>query len=93
MKYVKVVNQTEGTRFLIKDDVNLSRFKSTMMELGLMLGSNVEWIAMPEAEIGRTKLGTREIYAKLDFTYGLELSCTGFTDDEIFQIEAVLMAK
>jgi len=48
---------------------------------------------MPEAEIGKIKLSTGEIYAKLDFEYGLELDCDGFIDHEIFQIEAALSKK
>jgi len=64
-----------------------------MRELASALGSKVEWITMPEAEIGKIKLSTGEIYAKLDFEYGLELDCDGFIDHEIFQIEAALSKK
>ena len=48
---------------------------------------------MPEAEIGKIKLSDGEIYAKLDFEYGLELVCDGLIDYEIMQIEALLSNK
>ena len=48
---------------------------------------------MPEAEIGKIKLSDGEIYAKLDFEYGLELVCDGLINYEIMQIEAVLSNK
>jgi len=48
---------------------------------------------MPEAEIGKIKLSTGKIYAKLDFKCGLEVGCDGLIDYEIMQIEAVLAKK
>jgi len=80
-------------RFLVNEDINLNEFRSLMSELASTLSSKVEWIAMPEAEVGKIKLSTGEIYAKLDFEYGLELDCDGFMDHEILQVEAALSAK
>jgi hypothetical protein len=62
-------------------------------ELASKLKSRAEWIAMPEAEIGKIKLSTGKIYAKLDFKCGLEVGCDGLIDYEIMQIEAVLAKK
>ena len=39
------------------------------------------------------QLSDGEIYAKLDFEYGLELVCDGLIDYEIIKIEAVLLNK
>jgi len=93
MKYIKSIKQPGVARFLVDEEINLDEFRSLMKELASTLSSKVEWIAMPEAEIGKIKLSTGEIYAKLDFEYGLELDCNGFMDNEIFQIEAALSAK
>jgi len=48
---------------------------------------------MPEAEIGKIKLSTGEIYVKLDFECWLELGCDRCMDYEILQIEAILSEK
>jgi hypothetical protein len=93
MKCTKTIKQLGVARFLIDEDINLDEFRSLMRKLAFTLSSKVEWITMPEAEIGKIKLSTGEIYAKLDFEYGLELDCDGFTDHEIFQIEAALSAE
>lgn len=93
MKYIKTVKHPGVVRFLVDEDINLNEFRSLMRELASTLSSKVEWIAMPEAEIGKIKLSTGEIYAKLDFEYGLELDCDGFMDHEIVQIEAALSTK
>lgn len=93
MKYTKTVKQPGVARFLVDEDINLNEFRSLLIELASTLSSKVEWIAMPEAEIGKIKLSTGEIYAKLDFEYGLELDCDGLMDHEILQIEAALSAK
>jgi len=93
MKYIKTIKQAGAAKFLIDEDIDLNEFRSLMRELASTLRSKVEWIAMPEAEIGKIKLSTGEIYAKLDFEYGLELDCSDFMDHEISQIEAALSAK
>jgi len=93
MKYIKTVRQAGVAKFLADEDINLNEFRSLMKELASILRSKVEWIAMPEAEIGKIKLSTGEIYAKLDFEYGLELNCSDLMDHEILQIEAALSAK
>ena len=93
MKYIKSFKQPGVVQFLINDDINLNEFKSLIRELASTLSSKVEWIAMPEAEIGKIKLSAGEIYAKLDFEYGSELDCTNLMDHEIFQIETTLSEK
>jgi hypothetical protein len=93
MKYIKTVKQPGVIRFLFNEGINLNEFRSLMGELASKLSSKVEWTAMPEAEIGKIKLSTGEIYAKLDFEYGLELHCDGLMDYEILEIEAVLLEK
>lgn len=93
MKYIKTVKQPGVTRFLVDEDINLNEFRSLMKELASTLSSKVEWIAMPEAEIGKIKLSTGEIYAKLDFEYGIELDCDSILHHEILQIDAVLSEK
>ena len=80
-------------QLLIDEDINLNEFRPLIEELASMLNAEVEWIATPEAEIVKIKFSTGEVYAKLDFEYGLELGCNGFTDDEILQIEAALSKK
>lgn len=80
-------------RLLVDEGINLNEFRSLMRELASTLNSEVEWIAMPEAEIGKIKLSTGEIYAKRDFEYGLELDCDGLMDHEILRIEAALAAQ
>jgi len=90
MKYIKTTTHPGMAKFLVDEDVNLNKFRLLMNELASNLKSKVEWIAMPEAEIGKIKLSAGEIYAKFDFEYGLELDCNGFIDQEILQIEAVL---
>jgi len=93
MKYIKTNTEPRVSQFLVEEKINLSDFKLLMKELATKLKSNIEWITMPEAEIGKIKLSDGEIYAKLDFEYGLELVCDGLIDDEIMQIEAVLSNK
>jgi hypothetical protein len=93
MRYVKNIKHPGGTQFLIDDDVNLNEFRQLIIELASELSSKVEWIAMPEAEIGKIKLSSGEIYAKLDFEYGLELDCDGCMNHEIMKIEATLSEK
>jgi len=93
MKYVKITKKPGVAQFLVDEDINLNKFRSLMEELASKLKSKVEWAAMPEAEIGKIKISTGEIFAKLDFNYGLELDCDGFVDHEISQIEAVLSKK
>jgi len=93
MKYIKTTKNLGVSQFLVSEKINLNDFRSLMKELALKLKSNVEWIAMPEAEIGKIKISDGEIYAKLDFEYGLELICDGLIDYEIMQIEAVLSNK
>jgi len=93
MKYIKTTKNLGVSQFLVSEKINLNDFRSLMKELALKLKSNVEWIAMPEAEIGKIKISDGEIYAKLDFEYGLELICNGLIDYEIMQIEAVLSNK
>ena len=77
MKYIKTTKNPGISQFLVNGNINLNDFRSLMKELAPKLESNVEWIAMPEAEIGKIKLSDGEIYAKLDFEYGLELVCDG----------------
>ena len=77
MKYIKIITKPGVSQFLINEKINLNEFRSLMKELASKLKSSVEWIAMPEAEIGKIKLSDGEIYAKLDFEYGLELVCDG----------------
>jgi hypothetical protein len=93
MTYIKIITKPGVSQFLINEKINLNEFRSLMKELASKLKSNVEWIAMPEAEIGKIKLSDGEIYAKLDFEYGLELVCDGLINYEIMQIEAVLSNK
>lgn len=93
MKYIKAIKQPRVVQFLIDEEININEFILLMKELASTLSSKVEWITIPEAEIGKVKLSTGEIYAKLDFEYGLELDCDGLKDDEILQIEAVLSAR
>ena len=93
MKYIKTTKNPGISQFLVNENINLNDFRSLMKELASKLKSNVEWIAMPEAEICKIKLSDGEIYAKLDFEYGLELVCDGLIDYEIMQIEAVLSNK
>jgi hypothetical protein len=93
MKYIKIITKPGVSQFLINENINLNEFRSLMKELASKLKSSVEWIAMPEAEIGKIKLSDGEIYAKLDFEYGLELVCDGLINYEIMQIEAVLSNK
>ena len=93
MKYIKIITKPGVSQFLINEKINLNEFRSLMKELASKLKSSVEWIAMPEAEIGKIKLSDGEIYAKLDFEYGLELVCDGLVNYEIMQIEAVLSNK
>lgn len=93
MKYEKTVKQPGVVQFLADEDINPNEFRSLIEELASKLSAKVEWIAVPEAEIGKIKLGTGEIYEKLDCEYGLELDCDGLMDDEILQIEAALLTK
>lgn len=93
MKYIKIITKPGVSQFLINEKINLNEFRSLMKELASKLKSSVEWIAMPEAEIGKIKLSDGEIYAKLDFEYGLEFVCDGLINYEIMQIEAVLSNK
>jgi len=93
MKYIKTTTKPRVSQFLIDEKINLNEFRSLMKELASKLKSKVEWIAMPEAEIGKIRLSDGEIYAKLDFEYGLELVCDGLIDYEIMKIEAVLSNK
>jgi hypothetical protein len=93
MKYIKTTKKPRASRFLVDEKINLNEFRLLMTELASKLNSKVEWIAMPEAEIGKIKLSTGEIYAKLDFEYGLEFGCDGLIDYEIMQIEAFLKNK
>jgi len=93
MKYIKTNTKPRVSQFLVEEKINLSDFKLLIKELASKLKSSVEWIAMPEAEIVKIKLSDGEIYAKLDFEYGLELVCDGLIDYEIIKIEAVLLNK
>jgi len=93
MKYIKTTKKPRASRFLVDEKINLNEFRLLMTELASKLNSKVEWITMPEAEIGKIKLSTGEIYAKLDFEYGLEFGCDGLIDYEIMQIEAFLKNK
>lgn len=93
MKHRKNVKQPGVVRFLVEEDINLNEFRSLMKELASIFGSKVELIAMPEAEIAKIKLKAGDIYAKLDFEYGLELDSNGLTDHEISQIEAALSER
>ena len=93
MKYIKTTKKPRASRFLVDEKINLNEFRLLMTELASKLNSKVEWITMPEAEIGKIKLSAGEIYAKLDFEYGLEFSCDGLIDYEIMQIEAFLKNK
>lgn len=90
MKYIKNIKEPRMAQFLVDEELNLNEFRSLVKELASKLQSKVEWEVIPEAEIGKIKLSAGEIYAKLDFEYGLELDCDGLMDHEIFQIEAVL---
>lgn len=80
-------------KFLIDGEINLNEFRSLMKEVASSSSSKVEWISMPEAEIGKIKLSTGEIYAKLNFAYGLELDCDGLMAYEILKIEAALSVR
>lgn len=93
MKYIKNTKKPGAAQFLVNEDISLNKFRSLMEELASKLKSKIEWFSMPEAEIGKIKISTGEICAKLDFVYGLELDCDGFVDHEISQIEAVLSKK
>ncbi|MBD8541337.1 hypothetical protein IFU00_03460 [Oxalobacteraceae sp. CFBP 8761] len=93
MKYIKTTKKPRVSQFLVDEKINLNEFRSIMKDLASKLKSKVEWIAMPGAEIGKIKLSTGEIYAKLDFEYGLEFGCDSLVDYEIMQIEAVLKNK
>ena len=93
MEYIKTNKNPGVSQFLVNENINLNDFRSLMKELASKLKSNAEWIAMPEAEIGKIRLSDGEIYTKLDFEYGLELVCDGLIDYDIMQIEAVLSNK
>jgi hypothetical protein len=93
MKYIKTTKNSGISQFLVNENIDLNDFRSLMKELASKLKSNVEWVAMPEAEIGKIKLSDGEIYSKLDFEYGLELVCDRLIDYEIMQIEAILSNK
>jgi len=93
MKYIKTAKQSGMVHFLIDEEINLNEFRSLMKEFTSKLCAKVEWISMPEAEIGKIKLNTGEIYAKLDSEYGLELDCDSLMDQDIFQIEKFLSLR
>lgn len=93
MKYTKIVKQPGAARFVADEHINLTEFKALMRELASTLNSEVEWYAMPEAEIGKISLSNGEIYAKLDFEYGLELDFDISTTHEILQTEVILSAR
>jgi hypothetical protein len=56
MTYIKIITKPGVSQFLINEKINLNEFRSLMKELASKLKSSVEWIAMPEAEIGKIKL-------------------------------------
>lgn len=93
MKFKKTVKQPGAAQILVNENINLNEFRSLMIELASTLSSTVEWIAMPEAEIGKIKLCTGEIYAKFDFAYVLEFDCDGCMDHDMLQIETTLSKK
>lgn len=93
MKYKRNVKQPGVARFLVDEHINLNEFRSLMMALAAALSSRAEWTSIPEAEIGKIKLSAGEIYAKLDFEYGLEIHCDGVMDHVVSQIEATLSKK
>jgi len=93
MKYIKNTKRPGTVQFLVGEDISSNKFRSLMEELASKLKSKIEWFSMPEAEIGKIKLSTGEICAKLDFVYGVALDCHGFVDHEISKIEAVLSKK
>ena len=41
---------------MVEEDINLTEFRSLMRTLSSIFSSEVEWIAMPEAEIVKIKL-------------------------------------
>lgn len=91
---MKKYSGRQGWRnFLIDEDINPNEFRRLIEELACILSVKIKWITMPEAEIGKIKLSTGEIYAKMHSEYGLELDCGDFTDDELLQIEAALSTK
>lgn len=92
MKYVEVVQHAGIINFFVKDDVTMDVFRLLMSSLASALGSKVEWIPMPEAEVGRIQLKNGEVYAKLDFEYGLELSCKGLSAHEVTLVRTLLSA-
>ena len=90
MKYVKAVEKAGVTQFLVDEPIGIEDFKRLMVALASKFRASVEWIAMPEAEIGKIRLGTSLIYAKLDFAYGLEINCENLSVDEISNVESAL---
>lgn len=93
MRYSKLVDKKGVLHFSVDSDITLDNFKLLMGRVASAVGSRVEWIAMPEAEIGKIKADSGCIYAKLDFEYGLEFDCEGMASPEIATFEAILSSS
>lgn len=93
MKYTKSVERGGIERFAINEDITLEEFRSLMSKLSSALGSPIEWISMPEAEVGKIKLANGEIYAKLDFDYGLDVTCEGLDENQVSKTKTILSTQ
>ncbi|WP_156919293.1 hypothetical protein [Azovibrio restrictus] len=90
MEYKKTITPSGNVQFRTEVHMDLDEFKSLMSKLASKFELPPEWIAMPEAEIGKITTKSIEIYAKLDFAYGLELDCKGLSTYETSLVESVL---
>ena len=90
MEYKKLVKPSGVLSFRTETYMSLNDFRLLISRLASKFESRPEWIAMPEAEIGKICTKSAQIYAKLDFAYGFDLDCTGLSIYETLLVESVL---
>ena len=92
MKFSETYTHQSDVIFLMDTRIEFPLFRQLLDKLAASFCGTVEWISMPEAEIGKIQIGAIRIYGKLDFDYGAEFQCSGLSTSELHKIRTVLTA-
>ena len=91
MKFNRSLEANNSYRYVFDCKIKSGDFFTLIDALGDLFGVKPEFVAMPEADVAKIKIGCGEIYAKYDLDYGIEIECTGLASEQLVGCEELFI--